>query len=153
MTSPRAAGGVPVLPSPIPTPGPIPRLYTRPCTPVLGVPETVYGTPGTCTYDRFWHHVGEPRGSRTHPYLGSQASYIQLLRFTRPFDWVFLRNRLVLLSLGPVLLSLGPVLLSLGPVYDLFLLFLGPPTCLITSLTSKPRFSHNQAQTAQKHGR
>ena len=34
--------------------------------------------------------------------------FIEVLRFTRPFDWV-------LLSLGPVLLYLVPVLLSLVP--------------------------------------
>ena len=30
---------------------------------------TVSGARGTCTYDRFWRVVGEPRGSRTHPVL------------------------------------------------------------------------------------
>ena len=61
---------------------------------------------------------------------GSQHGYIQLLRFTRPFDWnkdcftevllslvpVLLRFPEVLLSLVPVLLNYGPVLLNYGPV-------------------------------------
>ena len=50
----------------------LPTRYTHPARPqgevgawraaVLGVPETVRGTVGTCTYDRFEHQVGEPRG-------------------------------------------------------------------------------------------
>ena len=52
------------LPPTHPVPYPIPS--TRPYTPVLGVPETVYGSSGTGAYGRFWDTVGEPRGLGTH---------------------------------------------------------------------------------------
>ena len=40
------------------------------------------------TYDRFEDTVGEPRGMGTHPGLRVPGCFIQLLRFTRPFDWI-----------------------------------------------------------------
>ena len=39
---------------------------------------TVAGVLGACTYGRFETPVGEPRGMRTQPVLGSPAGYIQL---------------------------------------------------------------------------
>ena len=72
------------IPLPLPTQSPyppcIPTLYTHPTT-----------TSSTCRarpYSRFWTVVGEPRGVGTQPVIGSQAGYIGILRFTRPFDWV-----------------------------------------------------------------
>ena len=74
MGPPLAAGlGARVYPSPYP-PSPIPT----PGTPTYSPPSTARcSVSGTCTYDRFWHVVGEPRGSRTQPVFRSQTGYIQ----------------------------------------------------------------------------
>ena len=84
----------------------IPRPYTRPsrarvtCHGWDGA-----GVRGACTYGRFRRSVGEPRGMRTQPVLGSQAGLYSSGWFTRPFDWVWTCFMTVLLSLVPVLLS------------------------------------------------
>ena len=57
------------------------------------VPGTVWVTPGTCTYDRFWDTQGEPRGLRTQPVIRVPGWFILLRRFTRPFDWVLTEFR------------------------------------------------------------
>ena len=58
--------------------------YSHPCTAC----SSVLLVTGACLYDRFQDTVGEPRGAGTQPYSGSQAGYLQYIRFTRPFDWV-----------------------------------------------------------------
>ena len=71
-------------------------------------------TTGTCTYDRFEHVQGEPRGPEHTRVSGSQAGLYTGSWFTRPFDWVLTGFFMtVLLSLVTVLLSLVTVLLSL----------------------------------------
>ena len=56
-----------------------PPCIPRP-VPTVDSTADVDGSPRACTYDRFGHLVGEPRGSRTHPVSGSQAGYIQVYK-------------------------------------------------------------------------
>ena len=84
---------VPVLPTRYTHPAYPPWYRTQPSRTVAASCTTLSGHPRTCTYDRFWTPEGEPRGVRTQPVLGSQAGSNLYIRFTRPFDWVLLRNR------------------------------------------------------------
>ena len=70
--------------------------YTHPLYPPVYPPCTVAascttpsGHPRTCTYDRFGHPVGEPRGMGTQPVYRVPAVKYSILWFTRPFDWVY----------------------------------------------------------------
>ena len=91
-------------------------------------------------YDRFETLVGEPRGVRTQPYLGSQTGLLTLRLFTRPYDWNYDCFMTVLLILGPVLLILGPVLLILGPILTLRWTHIDPQMDLPhASLLSRPQ--------------
>ena len=85
-----------VLPTRLPTrythPGTAPGPLHGPSDMLVPGTNTVYGHPRTCTYDRFWSTVGEPRGLEHTPVSGSRTGYIQLLRFARPFDWVSAKN-------------------------------------------------------------
>ena len=91
----------------IPHPG-TPRTRTPPCTTRLPAGTPVFRT-----------RVGEPRGTRTQPVIGSLAGYLVYLRFTRPFDWVLWHLVHVLLSLVPVLLRMTLRLTSRNPQIDL----------------------------------
>ena len=68
------AGWVPGIPSPTHPlyPSPAPTRYP----PTVSAGHAQYGR--TSKNSTFWDIVGEPRGSRTQPYIGSQAGYIQL---------------------------------------------------------------------------
>ena len=83
------------------------HLYTPPWYPPgLHAPPVTRTTPVTstrraCTYDRFRHPVGEPRGVEHSHVSGSLDGLLRLWRFTRPFDWVLDCFVHVLLSLGP----------------------------------------------------
>ena len=102
---------VPTTPGPVGLPGPLrwdwdlPRAvqgstrYTHPGTPPVYPPwyHTRTRTPATVMTrypstdhpnTRFWDLVGEPRGVEYSRVLGSQAGYIQLYPFRRPYDWV-----------------------------------------------------------------
>ena len=65
------------------------RPGTHPLTPLYPHTTTVHHTLTACTYGRFWDIVGESRGVNTGLVSGSQAGITPLLRFTRPFDWVY----------------------------------------------------------------
>ena len=73
----------------------VPLRYTHPVRtyPYVGVTGqhegyTGPGHRGTCTYDRFGHAVGEPRGIRTHIGFRVPGWFMSQGGFTRPFDWV-----------------------------------------------------------------
>ena len=81
-----------------------------------------------CRNSCFWDGVGEPRGSRTQRYYGSQTGYIQLFEletglhgrltgFRHCFMTVLLSLVAVLLNLVAVLLNLVAVLLNYDPFY------------------------------------
>ena len=53
-------------------PVPIPHPSTNPLYPPFATGLHASGTAGTCTYDVSGTPVGEPRGSRTQPFSGSQ---------------------------------------------------------------------------------
>ena len=102
-----SVGGYPVYPSPA-----HPWYHTPPVrpspAPTVDSTADVDGTRGACTYDRFGPRVGEPRGSRTHPVLGSRTGYIQLYEAGTLIHGRLTEFRTrfteVLLSSGPVLL-------------------------------------------------
>ena len=100
-------------PSPIPVPST--RPYRTPCTAC----SSVLLVPGTCTYDRFWDVLGEPRGLEHTAVSGSRTGLLRFIDFARPYDWIIDCFMTVLLSYGPRLLSYGPRLLSYGPRIDL----------------------------------
>ena len=77
----------PVYPPDIPTRIPVLGPYTARCPSPRCTSTPVRGSPETCTYDRFETRVGEPRGVEHGPLFRSRTGYIQLYRFTRPFDW------------------------------------------------------------------
>ena len=81
-TSPRAACWVYRYYPPLYPPSP----HTPPVLPTC---RHYRPRPARCTNSCFGTLVGEPRGSRTHPGLGSLAGLYPLLRFTRPYDWVY----------------------------------------------------------------
>ena len=62
---------------------PTSMLYRHP------VDHPRHRAPGTCTYDRFDHVVGEPRGIEYTPVSGSRAGLVYGYWFTRPFDWFY----------------------------------------------------------------
>ena len=85
-TSARWLGSTPVYPPWYPPSHTPPN--THPGTPHVMAARVhrEYGTPGTCTYDRFWDVVGEPRGVEHSPLFRVPAGLYSILRFTRPFD-------------------------------------------------------------------
>ena len=86
-TSPRAVAGYRYYPSPGTHPSHT-HPGTHPAPPFCASCTPGYGTPGTCTYDRFRTRVGEPRGIEHRPVSGSRPVKYSYLSFTRPFDWV-----------------------------------------------------------------
>ena len=69
----------PCIPTRIPALVPYPATRHRYRTPRRGL--------GNTRNSQFWDPVGEPRGVRTQPVIGSQTGLYCIWDITRPFDW------------------------------------------------------------------
>ena len=80
--------GTRYYPPGIPTSIPPPGTHPAPTDMHTAADRDQYGTAGTCTYDRFEDHVGEPRGVEHSHVPGPGTGYIQLFTDIRVYTAV-----------------------------------------------------------------